>query len=404
MNILAIPTTFGFSKPISGGQSRFSNLIIELKNRGHNIILLESDNVVDLKDEQIEKVYCYKDLSIFNRTLSIFKDLNINFISTFLRLLHENEIDLIQVTHPSGVLVIKTLCKIKGKNIPLIYDAHNVESDFVKEVIYNSTKYSKFEQSIIYNYTFWLEKVVTKYAVTYITVVSEKDKKTFVKKHGINPIKISVIPSGCRFSKFEYDLSDQGNIRNKLDIPLDKTSIIFHGSYAHPPNRKAFENVIYHIAPLFEKKYPNVLFLIGGSECPKFNRKNVKSLGFIDDLYGVISTADIAIVPLDNGAGTKLKIFDYFCVGVPVITTEKGIEGIDARNGENAVIVENVGPDFINAIKYLVENKSERKRIGLNGFQLAREKYDWVKIGDNLGKLYLKILKNRAFRSELATN
>ena len=155
------------------------------------------------------------------------------------------------------------------------------------------------------------------------------------------------------------------------------------------------------IAPLFEKKYPDVLFIIGGSECPKFNRKNIKSLGFINDLHGVISTADIAIVPLDNGAGTKLKISDYFCAGVPVITTKKGIEGIDAKNGENVVIVENVDPNFINSIKYLIENKSERKRIGLNGFQLARKKYDWVKIGDDLGKLYLKILKKSCTRLQL---
>lgn len=393
MNILAIPTTIGFSKPISGGQNRFSNLIVELKNRGHDITLLESDNVVDSKDREIAEVYHYKDLVVFNRTLSIFKDFNIHYITKFLKLLHETDIELVQINHPSGALVVKILCKLEGKNILIVYDAYNVESDFVKESFFINSKYSKYERLIVYNYTYLFEKIVGKYIANYITVVSEKDKSIFVKKYGINPTKITVIPSGCRFSEFEYNELDQEKMKNKLNISSEIISIIFHGSYLHPPNKKAFENIIYYIAPFFEIKYPQVLFLIGGSGCPKFHKKNVRSLGFLDDLPRIISIADIAIVPLNNGAGTKLKIFDYFCAGVPVISTEKGIEGIDAKNGENVIIVEDVNIDFVNSIIYLINNKSTGKKIGFSGFQLAREKYDWVKIGNCLEELYANIIK-----------
>jgi len=76
---------------------------------------------------------------------------------------------------------------------------------------------------------------------------------------------------------------------------------------------------------------------------------------------------------------------------LPIVTTKKGIEGIKAKNGEDAIIVDDVDEEFIDAIKYLVENEQERKRIGANARKLAEEEYDWEKIGGKLDKLYREI-------------
>jgi len=58
---------------------------------------------------------------------------------------------------------------------------------------------------------------------------------------------------------------------------------------------------------------------------PKFERANVRSFGFIKDLHQAISIADIALVPITSGGGTKLKIFDYMNAGLPIITTRKAL-------------------------------------------------------------------------------
>ena len=115
----------------------------------------------------------------------------------------------------------------------------------------------------------------------------------------------------------------------------------------------------------------------------------------MNDIYSLLNIADIAIVPLLHGGGTKLKIFDYMGVAMPIVTTKKGIEGINIKNDEEAIIVDDVNEKFVDAIKYLIDNKQERERIGANARRLAEEGYDWDKIGEKLDKLYREILEEK---------
>ncbi|WP_440946610.1 glycosyltransferase family 4 protein [Methanosarcina sp. T3] len=393
MNILAIPTTFGFSHPISGSQNRFSNLITELKKRGNNIILLESNDVIRTSDSKFASTYSYEDLKIFNRNLSIFKDFNLNFINKVSFILKNEDPNLVQITHPSGAVIIKLLCILKKKKTKIVYDAHNVESDFINETFSICSKYSKIEMFLVYKYTALLEKIVCKFIVDHILSVSDQDKTIFLHRYCLSPEKVSVIPSGVHLPDLSVLKSNINLIKKDLGLDPSKFIIVFHGAFSHPPNKRAFEIIKNYIAPQF-KENSNVLFLVGGSGFPEFHENNVRSLGFIKDLYGIISIADIAIVPLTHGAGTKLKIFDYFSVGLPVITTKKGIEGINAINNEHVIIVDNnvdSNVELVNSIKYLIDNESERKRIGENARKLAEEKYDFKSIGGKLNVLYRNI-------------
>jgi len=382
MNILAIPATFGYSNPVSGGQNRFSNLLDELFKKENCIYLLEANSVIDSKDSINFNVFSYNELSFCGRMLSIFRDITPSYIVQIRNILKNEQIDLIQITHPSGAFIIKLLCFIYKMKIPIVYDAHNVESHFIKETFLLSQRHSFLEHILVFTYTRLLDQIAIKYWIDYVNTVSLKDRDVFIQEFGINPDKIDVIPSGCHI-KNTHSSKSQCTIRNDFGINSDTIIIFFHGSFTHPPNRKAFEIIQDLIAPSFEQR-KNILFLVGGSKFPKFVEKNIVSLGFIDNLYDVLSIADIAIVPLKHGAGTKLKIFDYFSVGLPVITTKKGIEGIEAINNEHAVILDDIDQYFIDAINNLIENEFDRRRIGLNGLKLAESKYEWGKIGEKL--------------------
>ena len=57
-------------------------------------------------------------------------------------------------------------------------------------------------------------------------------------------------------------------------------------------------------------------FVIVGNGVPRCELDdNVKCLGFVDEIYALLKSSDIAIVPLQSGSGTRLKILDYFAVG-----------------------------------------------------------------------------------------
>ena len=75
---------------------------------------------------------------------------------------------------------------------------------------------------------------------------------------------------------------------------------------------------------------------------------------------------------------------------------EKEFGGIEAENGKHATIVDAVNEEFINALKYLIDNEQERERIGANARRLAEEEYDWDKIGEKLNALYKRIVAERS--------
>ena len=149
-----------------------------------------------------------------------------------------------------------------------------------------------------------------------------------------------------------------------------------------------------YIAPSIKKKFEDTIFIIAGSGTPKIKNENVLSLGFVYDLQVLLQVADIAIVPILAGGGTRLKILDYLSFGLPVISTEKGIEGICAENDKSAIIVKNFYSEFNNAIESLLNSEDIRQSIGYNGYKLAKKHFNWKCIGIKLNRIYAKLISN----------
>jgi glycosyltransferase involved in cell wall biosynthesis len=111
------------------------------------------------------------------------------------------------------------------------------------------------------------------------------------------------------------------------------------GLLSYPPNADAVRNICNIIAPDFDDA---VEFIIAGNNPPKIKNKpkNVKFLGYVDDLKKHISKSDICIAPLMFGSGTRFKILEYMALGKLVVSTAKGAEGIDYTHDENIIIVD----------------------------------------------------------------
>jgi glycosyltransferase involved in cell wall biosynthesis len=233
--------------------------------------------------------------------------------------------------------------------------------------------------------------------VDHITAVSDADAKLFRGKYGLSKDKITVIPSGCQI-KPQLDRQAKKRLRLEMGLDLDSVIVVFHGTYSFPPNKEAIETIIDCIAPKFEND-PSVLFVLYGSDVPKFEQPNVRSFGFIEDLHQAVSIADIALMPLRSGSGTKLKLFDYMNAGLPIITTRKGIEGVRVNDNEHVIIVDNIDKEMVDSIKYLVQNRQERERLGLNARRLAEDEYSWGIIGDKLDSTYRRVEKQRTRRN-----
>ena len=389
MNILIISVGYGLFKPKSGGRNRFYNLAMQLIKKGAKITLLQPSRYKDSIDDTLTDVYYFR-VSFRNRTFGTITDINVDFIIKFAKIIQKQKIDVVQVSSPYGVIASKLVTKLLRKNVPIIYDAHNIQSD-IAQCSLNDPKATCLEKIFALVYMPLQERIAVKCA-DHILAVSQEDEMRFIEKYGIDEKKVTVIPSGVNIIDLAI-LKDKNKIRKELGIDESKLAIIYHGSYFHPPNREAIDLIKNYLAPEIMKVDKKIVFVIAGFDVPIFEEENIKSVGFVEEIYSLIHAADMAIVPILSGGGTRLKILDYMGVGLPIVTTKKGIEGINAKNGEEAIIVGDVNAKFIDDIRYLLNNEKKRERIGANARRLAEEEYDWDNIGEKLDKLYRQILE-----------
>jgi glycosyltransferase involved in cell wall biosynthesis len=238
-----------------------------------------------------------------------------------------------------------------------------------------------------------LESNATRVADHVITV-SEKDVELMESLNGVPRNKLTVIPNGAEPIN-ETKLANRTSVRDEFDLTPDTSAIVFHGNYeTGTHNREAAERIIDRIAPRFRDR-DDVEFFIIGNGAPETELPNVTPLGFVEDLYSTLNAMDIAIVPLTSGTATKLKMFDYMSVGVPIVSTEKGTEGIDLQDGVDVIVSEVETDQFVEEIQRILNDEERREQIGNNGRRLIEERYNWRAIGKRLDDVYTGLRANQ---------
>ena len=108
-----------------------------------------------------------------------------------------------------------------------------------------------------------------------------------------------------------------------------RTGILFVGS-GHPPNLDGLRWFLAEVFPSLEKRIPDIIFSVCGSNITVEETDTVRVLGYISDtkLAEMYNTTRIVVAPLRYGGGMKGKIIEAMAFGVPVVTTSIGAEGL----------------------------------------------------------------------------
>jgi len=115
--------------------------------------------------------------------------------------------------------------------------------------------------------------------------------------------------------------------------PEDRAGIIFVGGFAHPPNVDAAIRLVRDIMPTVWRELGDVTVTIVGSDPPPsvcaLASPLVDVAGWVENLQPTLDSARLLVAPLSYGAGLKGKITQCLAVGLPVVTTTIGADGID---------------------------------------------------------------------------
>ncbi len=152
----------------------------------------------------------------------------------------------------------------------------------------------------------------------------------------------------------------------------------FHlGALNWEPNREAVERLV-ALFPKISAVLPDAqLHIIGeGSEKLTVNGKNIHLDGFVPDLASHCQSIGILVTPITSGSGIRIKILEMMALGIPVITTTIGAQGIDFR-ATNCLLIANTNTEIIAACKQLSTSEELRRTIGTNARAYINEHHQF---------------------------
>ena len=167
-------------------------------------------------------------------------------------------------------------------------------------------------------------------------------------------------------------------INNKKRVNEDY--IIYTGSYSYKPNKDAIDYLNISIMPKLIKKFPKLkLILTGGGfnkEYPWVINKGVINKNYLNQL---LFSSKCLCVPLSFGSGTRIKIIEALSLGAIVLSTTKGIEGIDTSI-KNPPFVVNSKKKLLKKVIDIINNNKKYKKKSIKAQKFFLQKYSMKNI------------------------
>ena len=156
-------------------------------------------------------------------------------------------------------------------------------------------------------------------------------------------------------------------------------AIAFSGNLEFPPNIAAVKWFARGVWPELARRFPELEWRVIGKR-PESVRTIVEGLprvdltGAVEDAVRELAAAQVAVVPIQSGSGTRLKILEAWAARTAVVSTPLGAEGLKAGN---ALLLASSPDEFIDTIGKLLTNVTERERVSATGRGLYERRFTW---------------------------
>ena len=372
----------------------FAKCLKQLKKQGHKITLVS----LVTTDDDLEA--CYKNNEFFDELIPVNFDKKLAYLNAvkavfndkpFIveyfyskamqkvvdRLIKENNFDII-----TGYMIriAPYLEKHKGKNI--IIDFVDAVSMMYERRIKNvQSIWDKFKIGIEYLKVKNYEKKCTK-IFKMQTVISQTDKDYIEQFAKTSNIK--VIGNGVDTEYYKPIDFQKGN------------NICFVGSMQYIPNSEATIYFATEIFPLIKKEIPDAKFKIIGANPRKDLFEAVKDIdgieitGKVEDVREYMKDCKVSVCPVKIAGGIQNKILEAMSMGIPVITTPEGAEGIGAD--ENILKVAKTEEEYARQVILLMQNNNLQNEIGYKSREFVQNNFSWEKVGEDWNKIISEVI------------
>jgi len=169
------------------------------------------------------------------------------------------------------------------------------------------------------------------------------------------------------------------------------------GTMGYAPNLDAAMWIYHEILPGVRHRIPDARVSLVGS-CPgELSRLHNPALGFdvvgyVDDVRPHMQAADVFLMPLRMGGGTRLKALEAMAAGVPIVSTSLGVEGLELGNPSTVSIGETTD-ELVELCVRLLNDSAIRQQQAARARAVVEEKYSWKQIVGAFHRDLVRLLK-----------
>ena len=199
---------------------------------------------------------------------------------------------------------------------------------------------------IIASLTKYIENKIVN-SIEVFTAVSRVEKKKILKYYNK---KVNIFPNAV--------LLDEIKKTSKKKFPAK--FVLYAGSYEYPPNKEAIDILIKKIMPRVIKNDNRIKLILTGGPKVYQNKKFVINLGVVQKktLIELYKSCICLPVPIFEAYGSRIKIIEALMLGTVVLSTTKGIEGLEYNRKSSTPIVTNYISEFPKMVLKILKNKS----------------------------------------------
>ncbi len=176
-------------------------------------------------------------------------------------------------------------------------------------------------------------------------------------------------------------------------------AISFIGSLDWEPNLEGLWWFLNGIWPGLHRAFPDLTFHIAGRKTPpeiwRLSLPGVTVHGEVPNSAEFLTRYPMMVAPILSGSGTRVKILDAMATGRVVLTTQMGLEGIDAVDRAE-VLVCNTAAEFIAQLMYLRDDPMHAEAMSRAARRLIASHFDGARIGFGLASQVRDLRMRRA--------
>ena len=279
------------------------------------------------------------------------------------------------------------LDSIDPRHRPLVvFDDHNAEYLLQKRACLSDARHPAHWAGAAYSLAQWLrlrrfERQVCRRADRLIAV-SEADARALrALDAGWRP---DVVPNGVDLEAYRPGLEPLEGLAHPC--------LMFTGKMDFRPNVDAALWFGRQVMPHIWRRCPQARFyIVGQSPSPRLNalggEPRIIITGYVPEARPYIAGADVYVVPLLVGGGTRLKVLEAMAMGRALVSTRLGVEGLGVRDGQELLLADE--PEaFAGQVVALLGDEARRRALGQRARAFVERGYGWQSIGPRLEAVY----------------